>query len=150
MEDLRLQPDHVPVARLEPCLQLTRLATFVGVDVVEHRLDVGAMFEASFLLALRETSARFVARAALAHETVPDFDLFVGWFASLLETPLQNILVATAQFHSDNKILVLHMEKITAAAIEAGAEVLVVLGRQLAVGVKANLVEHPPEVNDAA
>src|ERR1041384_5367208 len=98
MEDLRLQPDHVPVARLEPCLQLTRLAAFVGVDLVEHRLDVGAMFEASFLLALRETSARFVAPTALAHETVPDFDLFVGWLPVLLETPLQNVLVTAAQF----------------------------------------------------
>src|SRR5437867_4236775 len=127
-----------------------RLAPLVGVDVVEHRLDVGAMFEAAFFLALREPFGDRVAPAAFAHEPVPNLNLLVARLAAVLKTPGQHIFVGAAEFHARDDVFVLDLQQRAAPAVEADAEVFLILRRQLAGGVQANFVEHPAEMHDAA
>ena len=68
----------------------------------------------------------------------------------MLESPFQNLLVRPALFHARDDIFVFHSEKTHAAAVETAPQLLHVVGRQTALGVRADLVEHAAEVNQPA
>ena len=123
---------------------------FVGVEQVEEGLDVMAVGDAVFFFALGEALTGVVAPAAFAQVAVPDFNFFLGRFATVGETPFEDVLVLASQLHASDDIFVFHTQEGTATAIESATKGLVVVDGQFALGVEANFVEHTAKVDEAA
>ena len=121
----------------------------VGVYVVEHGLNVIAVFEAAFFLAAGEAVAEIVAPATLGHVAVPDLDLLVGRLGSFLKTPLEHLVIGTALEHPVFQTRVIQTEKIHCALIEARAEILLKVGMQVTGCHEADFIQHAAEVEDS-
>src|SRR3984893_17198260 len=128
------------------------VAAFVEFDVVDEGFDRFAG-EAAFLDALGEDVAAFVAPAELSDEAVPDVTFFVGARSAVSVRPRQNGVVGFAGEHTALDLRVGNAEETAAASVEGEeflvAEEIVVSRRELTRRVETDLVQHPPEINEA-
>ena len=128
------------------------VATFVEFNVVDESFDRFAG-EAAFLDALGEEVAAFVAPAELGDEAVPDVTFFVVARSAVSVRPIQNGFVGPAGEHTALDLRVRNAEETAAASVESEelrvAEIIVVSRRELTCRVEADLVQHPPEINEA-
>lgn len=131
-------------------IRFLRNPPFVKVDVVEHRLDVGAIRRVIFREAFFQNLGACIIPAAFTHEFAPNFNLLVGWLFAFGETPLQNLFIRAALFHSLDQIGIVDFQKLTAAVVEVDAKVHLVLLWERALCVEANLIQHASEIDDSA
>ena len=127
------------------------IATFVEFDVVDESFDRFAG-EAAFLDALGKEVAAFVAPAECGDEAVPDVTFFVVARSAVSVRPSQNGVVGFAGEHTALDLRVGNAEETAAASVKGEeflvAEVIVVSRRELTGGVEANLIHHPPEIDE--
>src|SRR4029079_19153015 len=103
--------------------------------------------------ALREDVAAFVAPAELGDEAVPDVTLFVGARGAVGVRPVQNGFVGLAGERAFFYLRIGNAEETAAAPVEREpvlAEILRVIRRELTGGVQANLIQHPPEIDQTS
>ena len=128
------------------------VATFVEFNVIDKGFDRFAG-EAAFLDALGEDVAAFVAPAELGDEAVPDVTFFVVARSAVSVRPSQNGVVGFAGEHTALDLRVGNAEETAAASVEGKkflvAEEIVVSRRELTRRVETDLVQHPPEINEA-
>ena len=109
--------------------------------------------EAAFLDALGEDVAAFVAPAELGDEAVPDVALFVGARGAVGVRPVQDGFVGLAGERAFFYLRIGDAEETAAAPVERElvlAEILHVIRRELTGGVQANLIQHPPEIDQTS
>ena len=130
-----------------------RVSAFVEFDVVDEGFDRFAG-ETAFLDALGEDVAAFVAPPELGDEAVPDVAFFIGARRAVSVCPRQHCFIGFAGEHVMFDLGVGNAEKAAAASVEGEelrvAQVIVVSGWELARGVEADFVQHPPEINVAS
>src|SRR3989344_4601460 len=124
------------------------LPPLVGVDEIEERPDIVPVLRANFLLACHKARAHLIVPAALAQKLVPNFDLFLAGFPAPFETPFEDIQVRAAFLDALDHVMISDAQKMDTALVETLAEVFMVILRQLRLGVEADLVQHPPEINE--
>src|ERR1700736_5747523 len=71
------------------------------------------------LRVIAQATGTLIAPATLLHESIPDFDLFLGWFAASLTRPLEKRLVCSSLKHLCGERRILDLEKSAAAAVKA-------------------------------
>ncbi|MDB6171186.1 MAG: hypothetical protein JWL59_497 [Chthoniobacteraceae bacterium] len=120
--------------------------SFVGIDIIEKGLDVGAVFKAAFKLAALQHLAAGIIPAAFAHELVPDFEIFLVGLAALGITPIEDFLIAAAFFDAFNQRRVGHLEKINASSIKSPSQIWDIIGGQRACGMKPDFIKHPAKI----
>ena len=129
-----------------------RIPAFVEFDVVDESFDRSAG-QAAFLDTLGKDVAAFVAPAELGDEAVPDVAFFVGARNAVSVRPIQNGVVGFAGEHTGLDLRVGNAEETATASVEGEkflvAEEIVVSRRELTRGVEADLVQHPPKINEA-
>src|SRR5206468_6426232 len=128
------------------------VAAFIEFDVVNEGLDRFTRL-ATLFYSLREDSASFVAPAELGDEAVPDIALFVGARGAVGVCPVQDGFVWLAGERAFFYLRIGDAEETAAAPVERElvlAEILRVIRRELTGGVQANLVQHPPEIDQTS
>src|SRR5436190_19878832 len=102
------------------------------------------------MYALRQDVAAFIAPAELGDEAIPDVAFFVGARSAVGVDPVQDGFVGLAGERAFFYLRIGHAEEPAAAPVERElvlAEILYVIRRELTGGVQANLIEHPPEID---
>src|SRR5438067_11582667 len=103
--------------------------------------------------ALRQDVAAFIAPAELGDEAIPDVAFFVGARGSVGVSPVQDGFVGLAGERAFFYVRIGDAEETTAAPVERElvlAKVLHVIRRELTGGVQANLIQHPPEIDQTS
>ena len=125
------------------------VAAFIEFDVIDEGFDRFAG-EAALLDSLREDVTAFIAPTELGDETVPDVAFFVGARGSVGVGPVQDSFVGLAGERAFFYVRIGDAEETAAAPVERElvlAEILRVIRREPGGGVQANLIEHPPEID---
>src|SRR5207245_6280916 len=128
------------------------VAAFVKFNVVDQSFD-RFVTEAAFLDALGEDVAAFVAPAELGDEAIPDVAFFVGARGAVGVGPVQDGFVGLAGERAFFYLRIGDAEETAAAPVERElvlAKVLRVIRRELTGGVQANLIQHPPEIDQTS
>lgn len=110
------------------------------------------MRQTGVLFALDQARCAGVAPSAFDHERVPHLDLFGVGSATLLETPLQNVLVGTPGEHAGDKLLVADVDESAEPVVEGagiGKEADMIVRWQLARRVKSYFVDQSGDQDDA-
>src|SRR5580765_80502 len=97
--------------------------------------------------------AAFIAPAELGDEAIPDVAFFVGALGSVGVGPVQDGFVGLAGERAFFYVRIGDAEETAAAPVERElvlAEVLCVIRRELIGGVQANLIQHPPEIDQTS
>src|SRR5213082_3735279 len=103
--------------------------------------------------ALRQDVAAFIAPAELGDEAIPDVTFFVGARGSVGVGPVQDSFVGLAGERAFFYLRIGDAEETAAAPVERElvlAEILRVILRELTSGVQANLIQHPPEIDQTS
>jgi hypothetical protein len=67
---------------------------------------------------------------------------------SLAEAPVENLLVGSALLRPLDQLSVINSQQVAAVQVKFLSEIGLILARQKPLRVQANLVEHPPEINE--
>jgi hypothetical protein len=119
---------------------------------LKRGLNIIAVGKAPQSLGFRQCGAAAVTPAALSHEFVPNLDVLLGRSATVLKAPSQGSLVGSASQHLLGKFLITHTQKARASGVEPSPDLRadVVTSGKPTGSLKTNLIEHPPEIDDAA
>src|SRR5438477_10358556 len=127
---------------------LTHSILFICFVKVKECLNIGAILKAALAFHLLEGFGKTVAPAALGEEGIEHENVFFVWPAAVFKAPFENFFVGAAVESPFDDFGVFDLKK--AADARIGASTVFVIGWELALGVQANLVEHPSEEDDAA
>jgi len=97
--------------------------------------------------------AAFIAPAELGDEAIPDVAFFVGARGAVSVGPIQDSFVGLAGERAFFYVRIGDAEETAAAPVERElvlAEVLCVIRRELIGRVQANLIQHPPEIDQTS
>ena len=119
----------------------------VGIDIVEHRLDLVAVLEPALFLAADQDLVRLIAPSALAHKSIPDLNLLGGRLRTTLHSPSPDPFIIETFLHFGRQILVRNTEKLTAAVIETLPKIGNTVLCQLTGGMETDLLYHAGKVN---
>src|SRR6218665_278726 len=90
---LRMEPHTLHLHAIVSRIFRKISPTFVGVEELEHRLDLPFRTESSFVTAEFQPSACIIVPAALGHESVSDFDFLFARPTAVLENPLKDFFI---------------------------------------------------------
>jgi len=126
------------------------LINLVVVEEGQNARSIGQPAGRFVSLQLLSRAIILVAPTALEHELVPHQHLLRTRTGSKFKAPAQNFIIGPAFQHAVPQDRILDPDKAAAPAIEAGAQVGMVIGAQNTSGVETNFVNHPGEIDDAA
>src|SRR5262249_14734101 len=121
---------------------------FVRFVEVEKGLDVRAILKASLAFHLLERFSETVAPTAFRQKRIEHEDVFLIRPAAMFKAPFENFLIRATIERSFDDGRIVELKKSADARVRASA--VLVIGRQLALPMQANFVEHASEKDDAA
>ena len=113
------------------------------------RISERPAIPASFLRRVN-VSESFIVPTPFPHELIPNVDFTIRRLPPFCEAPIENLLVRSAFFHAFDELTVIDLQEIDTRPVKAFAQVRLILARQFAFRVHANLVEHPAEIDEPA
>ena len=123
--------------------------TLICIDVMEHRLDVVAVFESALFFATGEALAELITPPTLEHEAIPDLDLFLCGALAFLKAPFEHFVIRTTRKCAVFHIGIIHGEKSCDPFIEALAKIRMKVWMQFPGSHKTDFIHHASEVDDS-
>ena len=123
--------------------------SFVHVEVLRHRLDIGAMGETALRFQRLQARGGEIVPAELRQELIPDHAVRVVQRAALRLAPGEDFLVAATFQHALPERGIVDVQEAGAPTVGALSEIGVKILAQLAARVPADLVEHAGEIEQA-
>ena len=140
----------LPKTRRFPAGEVGWGAAFVQVDEVEHGDGLAVeVFETGLLEAEGDPLAGFVAPPALGHEAVPSLEFLVGKAVAVFIAPVEHLFVGESEEDAVADVGVTDMEEVKTTSVEVDTKVLVVALGEDTLGMEADFIEHPGEVDEA-